>query len=58
MTWLDFWTVLLVLTLALFSVLAVVVAIGGFFDIRRMLRTLAKNAENAQTDANPREDAK
>ena len=50
MTWLDFWTLLLVLTLLLFTVLAVVVAIGGFFDIRRMFRTLAKNEKKTQTD--------
>jgi uncharacterized protein YneF (UPF0154 family) len=58
MTWLDFWTLLLVLTLGLFLVLAVVVAIGGFFDIRRMLRTLAKNAEKTQTDATSPEEAR
>ena len=58
MTWLDFWTVLLVLTLGLFAVLTVVVAIGGFFDIRRMFRTLAKNGENAQTDTSLQEETK
>ena len=58
MTWLDFWTMLLVLTLRLFAVLIVVVAIGGLFDIQRMFRTLAKNREKTQTDATSREEAR
>ena len=58
MTWLDFWTMLLVLTLRLFAVLAVVVAIGGLFDIQRMFRTLTKNREKTQTDATSREEAR
>jgi len=58
MTWLGFWTVLLVFALGLFAVLAVVVAIGGFFDIRRMLRTLAKNAEEMRADEASRKEAK
>jgi len=52
--WTNFWTVVLVGAIGLFAVLAVVVTIGGFFDVRRMFRTMSEPSEE-QAD-NPAED--
>jgi len=38
--WIDFWTWFLFVSLALFAGLSVVVCIGGFFNIRTLLRNL------------------
>ncbi len=38
--WLVVWTVVLTLTLLVFSVLVVVVALGGWSDIKAMFRAL------------------
>lgn len=52
-SWLVFWTVLLIAALAVFAGLAVVVTIGGFFDIKKLFRSIdAKHAEQDQ-DAEP-----
>ena len=40
--WLTLWTVVLVSALTLFTGLAVAVTIGGFVDIRKMLRELRR----------------
>ena len=40
--WMTFWAVLLGASLAAFAVLAVVVAIGGFFDLLAMFRALRR----------------
>ncbi len=50
--WIDFWTWLLVIAVALFAGLAVVVIIGGFFDIRAMLRRIAQQHEDADAEGN------
>ena len=39
--WMTFWTALLLLGLTVFAVLTVVVAIGGFRDLRAMFRRIA-----------------
>jgi len=44
--WLTFWTFLLIAGLALFGGLTVVVACGGFFDVREMLRSVEKQHED------------
>lgn len=38
--WMVFWTAVLIAGVAVFVVLAVVVSIGGFFDIRDLLRSI------------------
>lgn len=38
--WIDFWTVFFFASLAVFAVLAVVVSIGGFFNIRSLFKDL------------------
>jgi len=53
--WINFWTFLLVAALVVFAGLAIVVTIGGFFDIKALFRSIeAKHAEqdeNGETDA-------
>ena len=41
-TWLTLWTGLLFVSLGVFAVIAVVVAIGGFFDLKAMFKALKK----------------
>ena len=38
--WITFWAVLLVAALTIFAALAVVVTIGGFFDVKALLRSI------------------
>jgi hypothetical protein len=38
--WALVWKVILIGGISLFAILAVVVSVGGFFDIRRLFRTL------------------
>ena len=38
--WINFWGALLFSAMAVFAIMAVVVAIGGFKDIRRMFKSL------------------
>jgi len=53
--WLVFWTVLLIAALTLFAGLAVVVTIGGFFDIRTLFRSIESRHAETQQPA-PEED--
>ncbi len=53
--WTVFWTVLLVLGLIVFAGLAVVVSIGGFFDIKRLFRSFdARQAEDGEAGRSER----
>jgi len=46
--WMIFWTIVLVLGMVLFALLAIVVSIGGFFDIRRLFQQLrARQSEDS-----------
>ena len=45
--WIWFWTIFLLASLALFAVLAVVVSIGGFFDIKRMFERLKEQHDRS-----------
>ena len=53
--WIVSWKVLLLAAVAAFAVLAVVVTLGGFFDILRLLKTLreerARSTENGARTA-------
>jgi hypothetical protein len=42
--WIDFWTFFFFASLAIFAGLAVVVWIGGFFNIRTLLKELKSRA--------------
>jgi len=50
MDWVKIWSFFFFLSLTLFTVLAVVVSIGGFFNIRSLFKDLSEakaKAENA-----------
>jgi hypothetical protein len=53
--WISLWTVFFVASLAVFAGLAVVVSIGGFFNIRSLFRSLSERRES--DDSAPAEDA-
>ena len=38
--WINLWTLFFLVSLALFGGLAVIVSIGGFFDIRSLFKSL------------------
>ena len=43
--WIGFWTIVLVVALVTFTGLAVVVSIGGFFDLKRLFRKIVESHE-------------
>ncbi|MEA3224351.1 MAG: hypothetical protein U9Q07_00240 [Planctomycetota bacterium] len=47
--WISLWEIFFFASLAVFSVLAVVVSIGGFFNIRSLFKSLSDRSE--QDDA-------
>ena len=49
--WKIFWSMFLFFSIAAFAALLIMVAIGGFFDILTLLRTLA--AEHQQAGSQP-----
>ena len=48
--WMTLWTIVLVGGIGLFAVLAVVVTIGGFFDVLKLLANLRADAEAADAE--------
>jgi hypothetical protein len=42
MDWVGIWTFFFFLSLSVFTALAVIVTIGGFFDIRSLFKDLSK----------------
>jgi len=48
MTWASIWTFFFFLSLIVFTCLAIVVTIGGFFNIRSLFKDLAKAKEDSQ----------
>ena len=53
--WIDFWTIFFFASLAVFAGLAVVVSIGGFFNIRSLFKSLTDRA--GHDDNSGQEDA-
>ncbi|MFT7620653.1 MAG: hypothetical protein ACI97A_004311 [Planctomycetota bacterium] len=45
--WLNFWTIVFFTSIGIFAVVAVVVAIGGFKDVKTMLRRLKDNSSSS-----------
>jgi hypothetical protein len=43
--WIDFWSFFFFASLAIFAVLAVVVTIGGFYNIRSLFKNLTNRAD-------------
>jgi hypothetical protein len=50
--WIDFWAVFFFASLVLFTGIAVIVAIGGFFNIRTLFKGL-RNRSNPQGGDGP-----
>ena len=48
MDWIKIWTFFFFLSLALFVCLSIVVTIGGFFDIRSLLKDLSEARQKAE----------
>lgn len=46
--WIDFWSWFFFLSLAIFAILAVVVSIGGFFNILSLFKTLTMQRDQEQ----------
>jgi len=53
--WINFWTFFLFASLVIFAGLAVVVTIGGFFNIRSLFKTLTKQSAS-QDESSSKED--
>lgn len=52
--WATFWGWLLVIVLVVYALLAIVITIGGFFDVREMLSTMNEQHKPKElTDGNP-----
>ena len=49
--WINFWTGFFVVSLALFAGLAIVVTIGGFFNIRSLFKNLKGRSEQPEEGA-------
>jgi hypothetical protein len=45
--WINLWTLFFFLSLALFAGLAVIVTIGGFYDIRSLFKSLTERKDDA-----------
>lgn len=43
--WISFWEIFFFASLAAFAVLAVVVSIGGYFNIRSLFKSLSERTE-------------
>ena len=60
--WINFWTVFFFASLAVFAGLAVVVSIGGFFNIRSLFKGLTnrddRQEENSHKDLEANESAR
>lgn len=50
--WITFWTWLLVIVLLIFFGLIVVVAVGGFFDLKILFRTINKQHRDSEEKQN------
>ena len=48
--WINLWTLFFLLSLALFGGLAVIVSIGGFFDIRSLFQSLTDRTEQQEDE--------
>lgn len=50
MDWVKIWTFFFFLSLSVFTALAVIVTIGGFFDIRSLFKDLSEAKGQQQND--------
>ena len=49
--WINFWTIFFIVSLALFAGMAIVVSIGGFFNIRSLFKSLTERSEQSEEGA-------
>ncbi len=49
-SWILLWKVVLIVGIGLFAILAVVVTIGGFLDVRRLFRMLHQQHADQQAE--------
>ena len=49
--WISFWSFFFFLSLSIFAMLAVVVTIGGFFNIQSLFRSLTSEHEKDSSDS-------
>jgi len=49
--WINFWTGFFIVSLVLFAGLAIVVTIGGFFNIRSLFKNLTDRSEQSEQGA-------
>ena len=56
--WINLWTLFFLISLALFAGLAVIVTIGGFYDIRSLFKSLTerKNDSPPEPQGAPKKD--
>lgn len=57
MDWVKIWTFFFFLSLGLFTALAVVVAIGGFFNIRSLFKDLSEAKRRHPSESDSRAEA-
>ncbi len=50
--WINFWSIFFFASLVIFAALAVTVTIGGFFNIRSLLKNLKKAHKQSQKKQN------
>jgi len=55
--WLLFWKLLLIVAFTMFGVLTIVVAIGGFFDIRALFKSVDAQHESDSRSSSLKSDA-
>ena len=56
--WINLWTLFFLMSLALFAGMAVIVTIGGFYDIRSLFRSLTERKDDSppKPQGAPKED--
>jgi len=54
--WINFWTIVFFASLAIFAGLAVVVTIGGFFNIQALFKSLTARAGQQEESSSKKDD--
>ena len=52
--WVSFWMIFFFVSLAVFASLAVVVSIGGFFNIRSLFKSLTNQDRQQESNEEPK----
>ena len=54
--WIDFWSWFFFVSLALFAALALIVSVGGFFDVLSLFKKLTAHARQQQEGSSQTDD--